>query len=47
MKIDNVFTARYATNKVLVNNLELRNQLENSTEDFEVLKQKKTILDLY
>ena len=31
MKIDNVFTAWYTNNKVLVNNLEVSNQLANST----------------
>ena len=38
MKIENVFTAWYATNKVLVSNLEVSNSLANSTEDLEVLK---------
>ena len=31
MKVGNVFTAGYATNEVLVNNLEVSNQLANST----------------
>ena len=38
MKIDNVFTAWYATNKVIVNNLEVINQLATSAKDLEVLK---------
>ena len=38
MKIDNVFTVSYATNKVLVTNLEVSNQLANLCEDLEVLK---------
>ena len=39
MKIDNVFiTASYATNKELVNNLEVSNQLANSASGSEVLK---------
>ena len=44
MKIDNVFTGWYATNKILVNNQEVSNQLANSTENLQVLKQKTSYL---
>ena len=47
MKIDNVLTSSYAKNKVLVNNLEVRNQLATSAKDLEVFFKKKAIVVLY
>ena len=44
MKIGNMFTGRYATNKVLVNNLEVSNQLANSAKDLQVLNIKTMVV---